>query len=365
MATSSLEQFVEEVSGSSHLRVEHDFGGGFVRLRTSEAERRQAAQDIRCSEDILVELLRNSRDAHATHLFIATTHEAGKRTLVVIDDGEGIRPDMHEHIFESRVTSKLDTAHADKWGMHGRGMALFSVAQNTEKACVVASNVGLGCSIMVVSETAKLPEKADQSSFPTFFLAEGGKVNVRGPKNLVRNACEFAIEERSSCSVLYGTPTEIVAALYEYGTATLSAIDRAFCHDIEELPLVKRVATAGDPETLAAIASSLGLAISPRSARRILDGSIQPAMPILDRIVIQQGKPSGATKKNVRTTQSASVRISKEDRAAFAADVMESFESVAHKYYLEPSVFPKTRMSQGNLVISVPLVPQDADVSSD
>lgn len=363
MTTVSLEQFVEEVSGTSHLRVEHDFGGGFVRLRTSEAERRQAAQDIRCSEDILVELLRNSRDAHASHIFVATTHESGKRTLVVIDDGEGIRPDMHEHIFESRVTSKLDTAHTDKWGMHGRGMALFSVAQNAEKACVVSSNVGLGCSIEVVSNTANLPEKADQSSFPIFFLVDGGKVNVRGPKNLLRCTCEFSIEERSSCTVFIGSPTEIVAALYEYGTSTLSVIDRAFCHDVAELPLVKRIATAGDPETLASLATSLGLAISSRSARRILDGSIQPAVPIIDRIVIRNEVDSRQAKKHLKQSQNPTVRITQEDRRAFATNAMESFEEIAEKYYLKSDVEPLTRVSQGNLIVSVPLVPQDDDVS--
>ena len=363
MATSSLEQFVEEVSGTSHLRVEHDFGGGFVRLHTSEAERRQAAQDIKCSEDILVELLRNSRDAHATHIFVATYREGDMRTIVVIDDGDGIRPDMHEHIFEPRVTSKLDTAHRDKWGIHGRGMALFSVALNSESARVVTSDENLGCSIAVQSDSAKLPEKADQSSFPQFELEEDGKVNVRGPKNLVRNACEFGIEERSSCSVFFGSPTEIIAALYEFGIATLSAIDRAFCRNVEELPIVKRLATAGDPETLAALSESIGLPISTRTARRILDDTIQAAIPIIDRIAIKRKDQHSLTRTSPRELTRITPKISQDDRKSFASDVLVAFDAIAERYYLKADIDPTVRVQRGNLVISVPLVPQDDDVS--
>ena len=86
----SLLDFVESVNGTSHLRVEQDFGDGFVRLNLSEAERRQAVQDIRSSEDIVLEMLRNSRDAHASHIFVAIGREGAKRNITVIDDGCGI-----------------------------------------------------------------------------------------------------------------------------------------------------------------------------------------------------------------------------------------------------------------------------------
>ena len=73
MDSTSLTNFVESVCNESHLRVETDLGGGFVRLKSEEAERRQAAHDIRTTEDALIELLRNSRDAHAHSIFIATS----------------------------------------------------------------------------------------------------------------------------------------------------------------------------------------------------------------------------------------------------------------------------------------------------
>ena len=50
---------------------------------------------------------------------------------------------MQERIFDARVTSKLESMKMDRWGVHGRGMALFSIKQNTDEARVVTSGVDL------------------------------------------------------------------------------------------------------------------------------------------------------------------------------------------------------------------------------
>ena len=71
MSESDLSDFIEAVTGDTHLRVEDDLGCGFVRLRSAEAERRQAKHDIRGTEDIVIEMLRNARDAHAKLIFVA------------------------------------------------------------------------------------------------------------------------------------------------------------------------------------------------------------------------------------------------------------------------------------------------------
>lgn len=144
MEGDTLSDFIDDVCGESRLRVEDDLGDGFVRLRSSEAERRQAAQDIRSSEDVVIELLRNARDAGASRIFLATQKTGNERLLTVLDDGQGIPAAQHERIFEPRVTSKLDSAHMDKWGMHGRGMALYSISVNAEEARVLQSEPGLG-----------------------------------------------------------------------------------------------------------------------------------------------------------------------------------------------------------------------------
>ena len=91
---SSLENFIENISGEQYLRVQDDLGNGYVRLRAAEAQRRQAKQDIRSTEDIIIELLRNSRDAHAHALFVATWTEESKRFITILDDGDGIPASM-------------------------------------------------------------------------------------------------------------------------------------------------------------------------------------------------------------------------------------------------------------------------------
>lgn len=354
----SLEGFVASVNGEGHLRVEYDYGDGFVRLRTSEAERRQAAQDIRNTESIVLEMLRNARDAHASRVFVAMSREGDKRVLTILDNGEGIPATMHEHVFEPRVTSKLDTNHMDAWGMHGRGMALYSISVNAEKAYVADSAPALGCAMRVETDASKLPERTDQSSFPTFELTESGNVNVRGPRNILRTTCEFAIESRDACSVYIGSPVEIAATVYAYGLSTLSAVDRAFCKDVTQLPIVKRLATTGDPDAFAELAANMGLDVSPRSARRILDGEIAELSPILERITIagQPNKGEKRGKDNLVPRDARSFKLGKSDAEKLSAIVKEAFADIAEQYYLEENVEPSVRSSKDRIVITIPVV---------
>lgn len=352
MTSRSLQEFVNEVNGDSHLRIEQDFGDGFVRLRTSEADRRQAAQDIQCSENIVLELLRNSRDAHASHVFMAVSKAGCKRVITVVDDGDGIPPAMHETVFEPRVTSKLDTSHMDAWGLHGRGMALFSISQNAVNAQVKSSDSKLGCAISVTTDTTNLPEKSDQSNFPRFTLTDEGTVNVRGPKNILRTACEFAIEARSECSVFVGSPAEIAATLYLYGMSTLSAIDRAFCKDRSMIPVSKRLATASDSEEFALIASELGIGVSPRTARRIIDGQINDVASLLEQITIEKPGARGKRKASLKPHR---VKIQRADTETLVSAVRKAFGPLAERYYLSDAVEPHVRVSRDKLTITIPL----------
>lgn len=359
MAGQSLADFVESVSGGSHLRVEHDFGDGFVRLHTSEAERRQAIQDIRSSENIVLELLRNSVDAHATLIFLAMSRDGDNRLITVVDNGDGIPESMHDHVFEPRVTSKLDTNHIDAWGMHGRGMALYSISVNADTARVAQSAPGLGCAMNVRTNVKKLPERSDQSSFPTFELSEGGSVNVRGPRNILRTACEFALETRDSCTVFVGSPVEVAATIYAYGVSTLSTIDRVFCKDTRELPLTKRLATAPDPDTFATLAGEMGLEVSERSARRIIDGEIDELDSMLDRITFSSSPKTnpgnkGASRK--APIDGRSFRLQKSDAEQLSDSVSGAFSDIAERYYLEPDVEPSVRCSRDRILISIPIV---------
>lgn len=112
-SATDLKDFVDKHAQTSHLRVEKDLGAGFFRLRPGEAQRRQALQDIRCIEDVVVELLRNSRDAGASNIYVATNTEDSFRNILIIDDGSGVPKGHHKVIFEPYVTSKLDTMTTD------------------------------------------------------------------------------------------------------------------------------------------------------------------------------------------------------------------------------------------------------------
>ncbi|MHB8739882.1 MAG: ATP-binding protein, partial [Coriobacteriia bacterium] len=188
-----LLDFVTNVSGDGYLKVEESLGDGYVRLRVPEAERRQAKHDIRSIEDVVIELLRNARDAHAQRIFVATTREGNTRMLTMIDDGVGIPHALQEAVFEPRVTSKLETMVMDRWGVHGRGMALFSVRSNTSSARVACSSPHKGAAVSVVCDTTHLSERADQSTWPTVEPDESGRLRVaRGPHNIIRRLVEFA-----------------------------------------------------------------------------------------------------------------------------------------------------------------------------
>ena len=265
------------MGGERALRVEENLGEGYVRLRVAEAERRQAKHDVRCVEDIVIEMLRNARDAGARHIYVATTREGDLRSLVMIDDGSGIPEDMQDRIFEARVTSKLESVHMDRWGVHGRGMALFSVKENAVSAAVASSGVGLGSSIKVVTDATQLSERRDQSTWPSVGVDEDGVQScVRGPHNIIRTCCDFALEERGTCEVYLGSPAEIAATARMRAASSVDGADLLFIDSLSELPVLERLKVAADASELLDVCRALGLEMSERTAHRIVGGQIKP-----------------------------------------------------------------------------------------
>lgn len=369
MAGESLTHFISQLSGDGHLRVEADLGDGFVRLRSAEAERRQAIQDIRCSEDIVIELLRNARDAGAHSIFLASSKSGNTRRLVVIDDGCGIPPSMHSHIFEPRVTSKLDSMRLDNWGVHGRGMALYSIAANANNAYVAESAKGKGSAIVVESDTTKLKEKADQSSFPVFILGSDNKVAVRGPKNILRTACEFALESRKECNVYVGSEAEIAASIYRQGLTNRDVCSITFQDNLDTLPIVERFCCADDIKEFNQVSAASGLQTSERTTRRILDGDIMPVRPILSYVKLQDENGRNVNTSALNETELPHTtntltkphtpRINNTDREVFAQAVQEAFKDLANSYYLDANVAADISVKSGRLHVSIPLNPLD------
>ena len=347
-----LAAFVSRMGGERVLRVEESFGHGYVRLLVSEAERRQARHDVRCIEDVVIELLRNSRDASAHRIYVATGREGDIRTLTMLDDGAGIPLDMHEHVFEARVTSKLESMRMDRWGVHGRGMALFSVKENVSQARVVSSDAGLGCSIQVVSDASVLKERKDQSTWPKLGLDdEGNRACVRGPHNIIRTCCEFALEEQGECEVYLGSPAEIVATARARSSRTLSSGMELLLSDLSGLSVCERLAVAADAKELAEVASSLGLDISERTAHRIVSGELKPLKSVLTTMGRGSTGALGARDVDLMRDRRG-LRIDPADEKRFLKKLEGDFEELADAYYLKLEGKPKLRVAPGKVIVT-------------
>lgn len=343
MEQGDLTEFISSVSGDKYLRVEEELGGGFVRLKTAEAERRQAKHDIRAVEDIVIEMLRNARDAGADAIFVATTRDGNLRDLTVIDDGSGVPDDMREHIFEPRVTSKLDSMVVDTWGVHGRGMALFSIRSNARDARVIESRPGEGSSFVVIIDGNELSERADQSTIPALERGDDGEYTVvRGPHNIARTVIEFAAENRHAIDVYMGSPADIVATMVAYGRRRLTDKELLFCDDPNDLPLCTRLGACTDAAELVGTAELLGLGISERTAHRVLGGQVVPQRPLIEQAIrtSQRGHKSPDIFKDSR-----GLSISKEDLDTFTRHLEDAFEDISERYYLNLTKKPKITVS--------------------
>lgn len=357
-ADTDLLGFVASMGGERSLRVEENLGEGYVRLRVAEAERRQAKHDIRCIEDVVIEMLRNSRDAGAKHIYVATSREGDLRTLVILDDGSGIPEDMQSRVFEARVTSKLESIHMDRWGVHGRGMALYSVKENSLSAEVVSSDVGKGSSIRVTTSASALSERTDQSTWPSTTVDENGQlICERGPHNIIRTCCEFAIEERAVCEVYIGSPAEIAATARVKAAKTVDASDLMFLDDLSVLPVLERLRVAADASELKRVSESLGLDMSERTAHRIISGQVKPQRSVIARLTHRAGPK---VPKDIDITRDhRGLRLSKEDCADFSRAMERGFAELAEKYYLQLTDAPKVRVGKGKITVTFDLEQSD------
>lgn len=351
---SSLQDFVEQHAPEGSLKVEEDLGCGFVRLRVDEAERRQAKDDIQCLEDALRELLRNARDASAKHIYVAHAKtDDMHHELWVLDDGQGIPEKLQARIFDPRVTSKLQTAHMDTWGIHGRGMALFSIRQNCETAKVLTSKLSGGSAFKVVSDMHTLHEKKDQSTWPQLKAQKDQLPEIiSGPHNLIRLCCEFQLAHMQDCRVYFGSPTEILSLL----------IQHVHKHSTYEKSIFAPLAQKVCLKDLEAYAKLLDMNLSKRTLQRLAARDIAPAKSCYAYLV-----HACDTSRNVKNTDIAhtlykdqrKLSITKQDREAFAHKLTQAFEELARTYYLELQQDPDIRVSREKIVVTYTISEED------
>jgi hypothetical protein len=353
-----LLNFVTSVSGDSFLKVEENLGDGYVRLKVSEAERRQAKHDIRSSEDVVVELLRNSRDAHAERIFLAYSREGDLRTFTIVDDGVGIPAPMQERVFEPRVTSKLETMVVDHWGVHGRGMALYSIRSNAVEARISVSELHKGTALTVVIDAAVLGERADQSTWPVLDRDEAGMARVvRGPHNIVRRVVEFALEH-PGLDVYLGTPTEILATMTSMARLDLDSSELLFCDDLTRLPVWQRPAAAADAAELTSLATALGLPISERTSHRLLAEEISPLQPVLATALGQSRVTTVAVSPDIYRDRRG-LKIHHSDLSSFSTELEAAFDSLAERYYLHLKCAPRITVGKEDIRVRFEVEKED------
>ncbi|MDO8885426.1 ATP-binding protein [Candidatus Oleimmundimicrobium sp.] len=356
--TDELINFIEGVTGDKYQKVEEYLGNGFVRLNISEAEKRQAKHDIRSVEDVVVELIRNSRDAGCKNIFIAFHKEKNDRNIVIVDDGCGIPSNLVPKIFEPRVTSKLDSIVTDKYGIHGRGMALYAIKNNTEEINVVMSAANRGSIIKVNIDTTKLPERKDQSTLPVIKIRHGEAHVTKGPHNILRLLVEFCIEHQE-IKVFFGFPTQVLATMYYLSQNLLNSNKggkAVFLENFEKgsLPLWQCLGCIGSVNVLAETSNDYyGLDVSKRNVNRIFSGDVEP-LDDLYSALFKKGKKREiklSTNANFNYPSNLVKYIQKDDLDKLSCLVEEEFGKIGKKYFLYLKNPPKILREKNQIKI--------------
>jgi hypothetical protein len=244
--------------GSAYNALEgpyRDLGAGFARLLGVEGLRRSPGR-LRSVEDALFELLRNSRDAGASNIYVASYLSARRyRTLVVIDDGHGI-PATHKHlVFEPGVTtrhlvpvSEDPTPDSNEAGApHGAGLSLYHIKNAALSAEVLSATSPTV--IKTVFDTRSLPEKSLQSG------ARHSNTNL--PATLAR----FVAATSTNPPRLYhASPAGILSRLLQ---------DRIIQIGVGE--------SRGRAARVREVAVGMGLEVSLRTVQRVLAGEVAVA----------------------------------------------------------------------------------------
>jgi hypothetical protein len=216
-------------------------------------------------EDALAELVRNSLDAEATSVFVASSLKARRyRTLTVIDDGRGIPSGFEDRIFEPGITSRhLDPVPAHTELGHrthasevpqGAGLSLYHIKRMAISASVLSR--AAPTSIRAVFDTGEVPERALQT-LPTARTSAISSTSPRRSRSNLPARLGALIPTREAQAlpaIYYSSPSRILATLHH---AHIIQADRG-------------VGLYEDTRRL-------GLDVSLRTVQRVLSGSVRPA----------------------------------------------------------------------------------------
>ncbi len=127
----TLTGFTASMGGERALRVEESSRKA-MSAHAQKQSSRQAKHDIYpVKYKGVVELLRNSRDA-ARHIYVANFKRRCSELSPYLMMVRVFQKDMRRKSLKSNF--KAQSMHMDQGGIHGRGMALYSIKENCESA---------------------------------------------------------------------------------------------------------------------------------------------------------------------------------------------------------------------------------------
>ena len=227
-----------------------DLGSGFARLTGIEGARRSPSH-VNTVEDALYELLRNSRDAGARNIYVASSlHGRRYRTLTVIDDGHGIPVPYKDLVFEPGVT----TRHL----YHGRGSATAGAPRpRSGLSLYQVKNSATSAAVLSTSHPTAIKATFDTRLTPERSLQSGTRSSRSNLRATILNFLSEETEETSArhTKIYYASPARILATLLKY----------RIIHLRNEARVVEGLAEAGQ---------RVGLSVSSRTLQRVLRGEV-------------------------------------------------------------------------------------------
>lgn len=358
--------FVSSITDTARLRIEENLPHGFVRLKVAEAERRQAQHDIRSVEDIVTELVRNSRDAGAARVLVGFQKEQSRyRRITVLDDGCGIPADVHNLVFEPRVTSKRDDFEEDRYGVHGRGMALFSIRSRAQGVSIVSSVPGFGTAITLTVDTEKVPERSDQATVPLLEAVNGVDGVGPGPHNVPRVMLEMSVDS-PGVEFYLGSFAEVLATVKKLGASMGGGSRDEIWSDVVSITDARALAEAST--------SDLGIPVSERNAYRVLGGEVTALETVFSlakaaggvtgrddgRGIAERQVAREASRKKA-SARSPLKRLGAADMDEIAEGSSEVVERVLGRYFLKTAGLPRVRRGRGRIMISFYVTGEDGE----
>lgn len=250
------------------------------------------------------------------------------RTLTVLDDGSGIPGSHRELVFEPGVTTRhISPVHEpgsiSRSTPHGAGLSLYHIRR-----------IALGADVTSTSKPTAVRVTFDTRSLPERALQSGSRPSRTNLEATLRGLLRDNPPGANLPSLYLASPARILATI----------INNRIIHK-DWLPGDGRVGIS----EVVQFADEVGLGVSGRTVRRVLDGEISGMAPISPQVDANSGKREKATGAGKRggpslALQEEEVRqisaiLSRSARASYLEIGQLEVRSLAGEIVLKARVF--------------------------